>query len=302
MPLQFVKTEDGSAIKVSEKGLPLVMDPDKGENAEPFAIDALHLYTQVPALRSEAKNHREEKEKYQARLSKLVDVGLELPDDDSALEEFAKSVAGAVETVKNLKDGELIKAGEVDTIKRQAAEAKQKELDSQKKSYTEKIDSLAKEVESRDKTIYDLLVANNFNTSKFVREELAMNSKVALAYFNDCFKVETGEDGKRRVVGYYPDNGERVYSRERTGEFADFDEALSLIVEKDPARDELLRGSGASGGGASGAGGAGGESGTKDNPFAKETFNLTKQAQLMQANPDRAAMMARAAGVELYPK
>jgi len=36
-----------------------------------------------------------------------------------------------------------------------------------------------------------------------------------------------------------------------------------------------------------------------DNPFAKETFNLTKQGQMLRKNPEQAREMAAAAGVKI---
>lgn len=44
-------------------------------------------------------------------------------------------------------------------------------------------------------------------------------------------------------------------------------------------------------------GGAGGNNG--GNPFAKETFNLTKQGELLKTNPEQARAMAAAAGVTI---
>lgn len=44
-------------------------------------------------------------------------------------------------------------------------------------------------------------------------------------------------------------------------------------------------------------GGAGGSNG--GNPFAKETFNLTKQGELLKTNPEQARAMAAAAGVTI---
>lgn len=49
------------------------------------------------------------------------------------------------------------------------------------------------------------------------------------------------------------------------------------------------------GGGAGGSGGGGGG----DNPYLKASWNITKQAQLHRENPEKAAQMRRAAGVEL---
>lgn len=42
-----------------------------------------------------------------------------------------------------------------------------------------------------------------------------------------------------------------------------------------------------------------GEGGGAVNPFAKETFNMTKQGELLKSNPEQARAMAAAAGVKL---
>ena len=44
-------------------------------------------------------------------------------------------------------------------------------------------------------------------------------------------------------------------------------------------------------------GGTGGSS--TENPFAKESFNLTKQGELLKSNPEQAKALAAAAGVTL---
>ena len=42
-----------------------------------------------------------------------------------------------------------------------------------------------------------------------------------------------------------------------------------------------------------------GGSGINANPFAKETFNLTKQGQLLRENPEAARQMAADAGITI---
>lgn len=42
-----------------------------------------------------------------------------------------------------------------------------------------------------------------------------------------------------------------------------------------------------------------GEAGGAENPFAKETFNMTKQGELLRENPEQARAMAAAAGVTI---
>lgn len=43
----------------------------------------------------------------------------------------------------------------------------------------------------------------------------------------------------------------------------------------------------------------GGDNGGNINPFAKETYNLTKQGELLRTNPEQAKAMAAAAGVAI---
>ena len=43
----------------------------------------------------------------------------------------------------------------------------------------------------------------------------------------------------------------------------------------------------------------GGEGGGASNPFAKETFDMTKQSEMFRENPEQARALAAAAGVEL---
>lgn len=43
----------------------------------------------------------------------------------------------------------------------------------------------------------------------------------------------------------------------------------------------------------------GGNAGGTENPFAKETFNMTKQGELLKSNPEQARALAAAAGVTI---
>ncbi|HEJ3129468.1 TPA: hypothetical protein SL290_006283, partial [Pseudomonas aeruginosa] len=47
----------------------------------------------------------------------------------------------------------------------------------------------------------------------------------------------------------YDAHGNKLYSKARPGEAADFDEALEILVDQYPYRDQILKGSGHSGGG-----------------------------------------------------
>ena len=288
MPLKFKFTEDGKSIEMNEKGMPIVIDDKDKENPKEFAIDAIHQYAQIPTLREEAKTHRVEKEKLQKAFKFFEDAEIDLSDDDKT-SEFIENAKKALELIKNIDDKKLVDAGEVETIKRQAQEALQGKIDELKTNYDKKLGEKDKENDSLNGTVYQLMVANQFHSSKFVKDKLALTPTAAFRYFADNIKIELDDSGYRKVVLYYPSaNGqsERVYSEERTGELANFDEGLELIVSKDADKDALLKGTGASGGGASGAGGGGGGAGgLAPNPFIRgENFNLTKQAELFKTD------------------
>lgn len=53
----------------------------------------------------------------------------------------------------------------------------------------------------------------------------------------------------------YGTDGQRIYSRARPGEVADFDEALESLVGGYPHKDSILKGGQGSGGGFQGGGG-----------------------------------------------
>ena len=46
MALQYRKDENGK-IDADEKGNPLVFDDAKGDDVEPFGLDAIHLFSKV---------------------------------------------------------------------------------------------------------------------------------------------------------------------------------------------------------------------------------------------------------------
>ncbi len=74
-----------------------------------------------------------------------------------------------------------------------------------------------------------------FTRSKFAADNLAIPADFVQARFGDSFRIEEG-----RPVGYDRD-GKKIYSRERPGEVASFDEALELMVEGYEHKDAILR-------------------------------------------------------------
>lgn len=306
MPIEYKTIElpdgGGKVIPVNDKGHPIIIRKEKdGDGAgTEIGLDAIHLYRQVPALQEEAKGHRLKASARGEKLKLLTDVGVDWEGEDFG--DWVSTASGAVETVKNLEAGDLVKAGEVETIKKQAEQNLQKKLDDATKANEKVVNSLTDEKTGLEKQLYELMVADQFNTSEYVKDKLNMTAKGARRYFGNNFKVEKQEDGSFLVIGYYDRNGvggdrEKIYSVEKPGTIADFAECLEILVDNDPDRKSLLKGSAAAGGGAGGGGGGSDFEGV--NPWAKDTRNLTIQGQIIRKDPEKARRLAAAAGVTL---
>lgn len=147
----------------------------------------------------------------------------------------------ALTTVANLDQKKLVDAGEVQKVKDEAIKAVRAEY--------EPI------VTERDKLRGDLngaIRGNAFANSKFVQDKVAVPRHMLERTYGENFKTEDG-----KLVPYGAD-GNKLFSRARPGEIADFDEAIELLISADPFKDHILKGSGQSGSGSEGGKGAGG--------------------------------------------
>jgi hypothetical protein len=109
----------------------------------------------------------------------------------------------------------------------------------------------------------------------------------AVARGRTVFKLEDG-----KPVAYKGE--EKLYGKD--GSPMTPREFIEGLTKAAPHLFEPSEGSGAGG---SGAGGGGGRMPEGGNPWMKETFNLTRQAQVMKADPAAAKRLAAKAGVPL---
>ena len=117
--MQLKTDENGYAIV--QDGKPIYVHDDGQE----IAFDAQATMAKISQLNSEAKNHREEKQKAQSLLKSFDGL-----DADEARR--------ALELVKNLDDKRLIDAGEVEKVKAEARKALDEQL-AQKDAQIKKI-------------------------------------------------------------------------------------------------------------------------------------------------------------------
>lgn len=207
----YAPIEDGKPVYLAEDG-----------NRVPF--DAPGTVATIGRLNGEAKSRREEAENYKTQLARFA--GIDDPD-------MAKK---AIETFKNLDQKKLVDAGEVEKIKTEVAKAKDLEIEKWKGDFG-KLNS------DFDKVLRESAFAN----SEFIRSECAENyPPVVLAkMFGDNF-VRNSEGKLAASV-----NDEPVWSLKNPGNHADFDEALSIVLNNSPLKNHILKGSQASGAGIS---------------------------------------------------
>jgi hypothetical protein len=215
---------DANGHVVVQDGKPVYVHDDGKE----IAFDAPATVNAISSRNSENKAMRERAEAAEARLKQFD--GIEDP----------VAAKKALDTIKNFDDKKLVDAGEVEKVKNEAIKAVRAEY--------EPITKKAAELES---ALYGEKIGGAFARSKVIADKFAIPADLVQARFGQNFKIE---DGKTVA---YDAAGNRIFSRTRPGETADFEEALETLVDQYPYKAQILKGTGASGGGASGGGSAG---------------------------------------------
>ncbi|WP_426269150.1 DUF6651 domain-containing protein [Dyella kyungheensis] len=223
-------------LKLDEQGHVVVQDGKPvyvSDDGKEVAFDAPGTVATISRLNGEAKSHRERAEAAEGKLKPFEAI----TDPGAALK--------ALETVANLDAKKLVDAGEIEKVKGEISKAFETRLSES--------DNRAKTLEQQ---LHAEKIGGSFSRSKFITEKAAIPADLVQARFGSAFSLEDG-----KVVAKDA-NGNKLYSRANPGELAGFDEALELLVEQYPYRDQILKGSGASGSGAGQGGGNGGGSKT----------------------------------------
>ena len=253
MPWKVEKIGEGEEAKEffakGEAGNPVWVDEDNSDGVE---VDWPKYKGKVKTLIDEkktwhAKHEETEKSyaKYRADMEEFKEKykGIENPEE----------AFKALETVKNFSEKKLIEAGEVEKVKAKIREVYEEEKTTLNQKIAESKKILQESLKEKDNIIYKLTVSNKFAASPFIKEKTVYTPSKMEKIYGENFKVEDGEP-----VGYL--NGEKIYSKKDAGEVAGFEEALAIIIDADPEKDEILKGTQQSGGGTHGSdGGAGGK-------------------------------------------
>lgn len=201
------------------------------DDGREVGFDAPATVATISRLNGEAKAHREAKEAAEGKLRSFEGI----TDADAARR--------AIDTVKNLDQGQLVTAGKVEEIKAAAKRAAEDQVIAAAKASNEAIAALTRERDEFKAGLYGEKIGNAFSRSKFIAEKVAVPTDMLQSMFGSRFKVDNG-----KIVGVGADN-QPIYSRSRAGEIADFDEAIESMVEGYSHRDTILKGTGSSGAG-----------------------------------------------------
>lgn len=229
---------DENGHVVVQNGCPVYVYDDGKE--VPYDVPA--AVAKITALNAESKQHREAKEAAEAKLKTFEGI-----DDVAAAKR-------ALDTVKNLDDKKLIDAGEVERVKAEVI-----------KTYDEKLAEANGRAEKLEQQLYQEIVGGAFAKSKMITEKTLLPPEVAQAYFGKHFGVKDGKIEAKDA------NGNPIYSRERAGEPANFDEAMEVLISSYPNKDTILRGNGSSGSGTNPNGVP--QSGLKRNQMTPQQIN-----------------------------
>lgn len=216
---------DAQGHVVVQDGKPVYVHDDGKE----IAFDAPSAMTAISSRNSENKAMRERAEAAEGKL-KLFE-GIEDP----------VAARKALDTIKNFDDKKLVDAGEVEKVKQEAIKAVRAEFE-----------PIVKERDTLKGELFGEKIGGSFARSKTIAEKFAIPADMVQARFGQNFKIEDG-----KVVAY-DSAGNRIFSRTRPGEVADFEEALDTLVDQYPYKAQILKGTNANGGGASGSSGSGG--------------------------------------------
>jgi hypothetical protein len=218
-------TIDGKVYAEVQEDRPVYLADDGKE----IAFDAPGTIANIGKLNGEAKANRERAEKAERDLKGFEGIA----DPEAARK--------ALETVQNIKDGDLISAGKAEEIKAGARKAAEEAVEAAKKTHAEQMAALTGERDTLQTQLYAEKVGGAFGRSKFIADKVAVPTPMLEKTYGGNFKVE---DGK---LIPYDGNGSKIFSRVRPTEIAEFDEAIEILIAADPYKDHILKGTGANG-------------------------------------------------------
>ena len=277
------KRDEGGALATDERGDPIyVQDGDNKEAAVNYDAVTKALSTANKEAERRRLEAKELRERYKA-LEGEADVDAYV----KAKNELAEENARLRENTDASKIEERVQAAKASIEK--AWMEKERSWEVQRKGLEAAAAQEKARVEALTAEIHGQRIKAMFNESAYVKEQCALPAAVLYGLFGG--KAAIGEDGGFR--GLDPETNDPLLATD--GKPASFDHWIHRMIAAYPEGKSLLRGAAHSTpGGAPRSAAPGG-----NNPWRKETWNVTKQYELMRSNFELAKQMAREAGHEI---
>lgn len=227
--MKLKMSEDGKSALVQD-GKPIYVHDDGKE----IPFDAVATVQTLNRTLEESKKYKD-----RAQTAETALKGFEGIED-------AEAARKAIDTLKNIDEGKLLTAGKVQEIKDAAKKAAEDQVAAANKASAESLTKANAESAKLADQLHKTMIGGGFARSKLITDDkhpvsLTLRADAAEKIFGNHYKVEDG-----KVIGY-DKSGNKIFSRTRPGEIADFDEALETIVEQYPDRDYIVRGANHSG-------------------------------------------------------
>jgi hypothetical protein len=149
-------TADGKA-EVKD-GLPVYVHDDGKE----IGFDAPGAMGKISSLQGENKSHRERAEAAETKLKAFDGI------------KDAAAAVKALETVANLDAGQLVKAGEVEEIKKAAVKASEEKIAALSKTHADELGARDTRFNKLQTNFHKAVIGNVIASSQFVKDKLAV--------------------------------------------------------------------------------------------------------------------------------
>lgn len=222
--MKLILDENGNAVL--KDGLPVYRYTDGSESPFDAGATLEGFEKRIADLKEERTRHYTKAEQLKADLGNFKDI-----DPEAAKE--------ALETVANLKSKEILDANGIKVLKADMVKGFEKEKSEIKKSHQKELNKVISKIGEKDSTIKNLLITTKFSNSPHFSgkdQKTIYCPEDAVKIFGDRFTV----DEKTLNIYGVDRNGEVMMSQKNHGDPADFEEAVSRVIEEHPRKEQIL--------------------------------------------------------------
>jgi len=240
-----IKTDPETKAPVMEDGKIVYIDPEGTE----LPLDPPAMYQKITTLGKQNKTDRTNYKTLRDRFAPFKDI--------EDIEKWKADADKALEDVQNFDDKDWMSSSKVKALKDDMKESYEGKLKAKDTLLGETTLQFKEDLLKKEGQIRTLMVSNKFTGSLFfggTEPKTTLTPEIAESFFGKHYKVEIDEKTQETNLRAFYSNGDPILSKVNPGEPAEFEEAMSMIIDKYPGKDNILVASGAGSGGHGGSG------------------------------------------------